>query len=127
MSWPLADRRTECVLDALQRAAAPHLTSSQKRERIAEIWLAAPELGDVFDASDGLRVHLVGVTAAAGITANVHVLWRARGSWSASDVFFHSADELRRTYCHGDRPGYQLRARSSRRTDWADHPLLQRP
>lgn len=117
----------ECVLDGLQKAAAPHLTEEEELHRIAEIWLAAPEVGDVFHRPGYLRVTVQGGDAGGRILANVRVWGLHYREWSGSDMWFESSEKLRRTYRCTTRPGYEIQALSSRRADWADHPLINRP
>jgi len=105
----------ECVLDAVQKAAAPQLTVSQQLERLAEVWLAAPEVGDAFHRPGQLRLYITGAGAGGQIYATVKVWHKQYGGWSSSEVTFESADRLRRTYAREDRPGYELQALSSKR------------
>ena len=114
----------ECVLDAVQKAAAPNLTISQKLERIAEIWFAAPEVGDVFERHGELRLKVLSSGLSGCITIQVSVYWSQRGSWGDSEVFFATPEQFRQTYKSEWRPGYQLRARSTDRPDFQGHELL---
>jgi len=55
-------RPGECVLDAIQRTAAPSLLTHEKRRRLAEEWLANPAVGDVFLVEHGYLLELTEFT-----------------------------------------------------------------
>ena len=122
---PLAEGPHVTVLDALQVAAAPELTTHQTLERIAEVWFAAPEVGDVFERPGELRLKVMSSGLSGCIAIQASVYWAQRSSWGNSEVFFASPAQFRWTYRSEGRPGYQLRAHSTRRSDFAGHELLR--
>jgi len=124
----LADKETIGVLDALQQAAAPILTIDEQLHRMAELWFAAPEVGDMFERPGDVKVEILYITTGGLITTRVDIYSDLYRNWGWSRVNWRTAAAFRDAYRYHDRPGYVLRAgRTDRPGYFVNHPLLKRP
>jgi hypothetical protein len=123
----LADQEVIGTLDALQQAAAPNLSVDEQLHRMAELWFAAPEVGDMFENPGDLRVKVLYGTSGGELHTGVDTYSDRFRSWGSSEVSWPSAKDFRNAYRYHDRPGYILRAGATERADFVDHPLLWRP
>jgi hypothetical protein len=91
----------ECVLDAMKRATAAPKTVSAQLRRLAELWLAAPRVGDMFFVRSGYYVELTEI-------------------WNTGVIIGINHEPI------GTRPVYGAAAYATARPDYIDHPHLHR-
>lgn len=113
-----------CILDALQRAAAPELTPADQLQRMAEVWLAAPEVGDVFVVEGGYLLELTEIWDNGVIIATQHPYSCSYPLRETARTSFDHDQGLRRWLKTSWKPVYRAAAYSTLRDELKDHPLL---
>jgi hypothetical protein len=118
-------RPGECVLDAIRRAAATELTPAQQLRRMAELWLAAPQVGDTFLVESGYLIELTEIWDSGEIIALKKPYAKYCPVKAVRPISFDSALALRRFLELATSPVYRAAAHSSNRPDFQDHELLK--
>jgi hypothetical protein len=102
------------VLDAMRRATAP----IEEARRAAELWFAAPRVGDVFASPGGVTFAIVELSSNGPITV-------CRSSYRGPDfgvivrwVTYANVASLRDAYQMHTSPGYWVRAHSTLRPEF---------
>lgn len=125
-NFELLDKAGECLLDGMSKAAAQPQSNEERRERIAEQWLADPRVGDMFRLLTGELLELVeigegeGIWAAFGFPPHKNTLKRA-----VVGMYFNGARELRNYLLRKASPVYTALAVATRRPEFHDHELIQ--
>lgn len=122
----LLGKADECVLDDLDRAAGAPRTAEERRRRIAELWLADPRVGDLFELTAGQFLEIVDVGEAG-------TLWAAIGTprphrsdqLVVTGLQFSGAQRLRQHLASKSVPVYAAQAHSTMRPDFQDHELIR--
>lgn len=103
----------ETTLDAISRATKPPHSKDRIRvlERLAEQWLGAPEIGDVFK-TDALNLEMwIEVRGFQDERINcVYYSRHSGGTWDAKGYSFPDLTYFRKLLSHGIRPGYRVSA-----------------
>jgi hypothetical protein len=116
----------ECVLDAMKRATAAPKTVSAQLRRLAELWLAAPRVGDMFFVRSGYYVELTEIWNTGVIIGINHEPVGGRSFAKQHQVSWDNARQLRKFLAIGTRPVYGAAAYATARPDYIDHPHLHR-
>jgi len=117
----------ECVLDAVRRATSTELSGLDSRRRIAEQWLANPQVGDVFNGDNAHALELVEIRDDGGITAHQNQTYGSRKARkSRRKISYVNAQQLRQVLSLLTNPVYSVRAWTSSRPEFKDNPYLYR-
>lgn len=116
----------ECVLDAVRRATPAELTDQSKRTRMAEVWLADPRVGDVFQIERGQLLELTEIGEAGSIwTAITGLPHGADNRRVVTGAHFPGARTLRQFLSLKTRPVYAAMAIATLRPDYIGNHLLR--
>ena len=114
----------ECVLDAIRRATPAELTDQSKRIRMAEVWLADPRVGDVFQIEKGQLLELTEIGEAGNIWAAITGLPHgADGRRVVTGAHFPGARTLRQFLSLKTRPVYAAMAITTLRPGYIENHL----
>ena len=113
----------ECVLDAINRAANRELSSYEQLRRMAELWLADPQIGDVFHVFHGYRLRITEIRDDETIIG--HSL-PVRGVLDPQVVSFDDARALRQFFSLTTMPVYRAQAYATSRPNFQGHELLHK-
>lgn len=117
----------ECILDAITKAGGVELTNDQKRKRMAELWLADPQVGDVFFVEhDAYLLELTEFWDNGVIIALQRPLRGLHSSKKQQSTSFTNARTLRQWLRMPWYPVYRAAAFSTKRPDYDANPLLYR-
>lgn len=114
----------ECVLDALKRTAGRELTQWQKLERLAEEWLAAPEVGDVFLIEQGYLLEITELLDNGWIFGLQHPYMMSYPLKEKRKVSFDHDRQLRQWLKSGCIPVYRAHAFATLRELGPEEELL---
>lgn len=115
------------ILDVLHGVTRPDLTRAEQLERIAEKWFAAPQVGDVFERRNSMRLEITELGTDGVIYAQTHHPVSTEVSAAGDAIAFKDAMALRQCFQLKTKPGYALMPYATRRPDYRDHPLLAPP
>jgi len=116
----------ECVLDAVRRATPAELTEQAARTRMAEVWLADPQVGDVFQIEKCQLLELTEIGEAGTIWAAITGLPHgADNRRVVTGAHFPGARALRQFLSLKTRPVYAAMAIATLRPDYIGNHLLR--
>ena len=105
----------ECVLDAITRAAARKLGFNETMRREAELWLADPQVGDVFLVMPSDRLEIVEIGEGGTIWASIEDVKLSPSSQIPRGISFAGPNTLRQWMRSPDSPVYNAQAFNSLR------------
>jgi len=117
----------ECVLDAIARAAAQELTPAEQLQRMGELWLSDPQVGDVFLVEDGYLLELTEFWDDGTILATKHTYKPHYPMKSTSQTGYQHARQLRQWLKLPNIPVYRAAAFATKRRAFEGHELLNSP
>jgi hypothetical protein len=114
----------ETVLDAMQRAAAGELTERERLRRLAELWLADPQVGDELFVEDGYILEITDIWDDGVILATHHPHTFDYPMSKVKHCSYDSARQLRKWLALPHGPVYRCLAHTSKRAPLPEnHPL----
>lgn len=117
--------KDECVLDAIRRAAAGELSDHEQLKRLAELWLADPQVGDVFLVEDGYLLELTEFCSCGTILATQHPYNRTDPMSQRKKTSFAHDRQLRQWLRLPNIPVYRAAAFATKRPELQSHELLK--
>jgi len=123
-AWKPLQYAGECILDAIRRAAAQDLPPHEQLRRMAELWLADPQVGDVFLVEDGYLLELTETLEAGAILATKHPYKADYPLNIAGQTSFQDGRRLRRWLKLPHSPVYRAAAFATKRKAFEAHELL---
>lgn len=118
-------RPGECVLDAVRRATETPTSAFKQCERIAERWLAAPRVGDMFALPDNERLELVEIKETGEIWAKLSFPMTAKAAHKATAALkYRDVRDFRQQMAYASMPVYRVRAFATMRKEFENSELV---
>lgn len=117
----------ENLLDVLERVVPGPVTINSSPDSVAELWLADPQVGDVFEDPGDYRFTIVERLRDGALVVRTEAAVGPPVFWTGKLRTFAGARELRKTLGCSDKPGYWVHAVATQRPEWAQkYPDLGR-
>jgi hypothetical protein len=108
------------ILDDLTAATRPKIGHRERLERVAEVWFADPQVGDVFTHGSGIVIKISELRADGSIIVEHQERLPGPHNWKISTRIYNDANTLRNNYMRRSRPGYWVLPVSTRRSEFQD-------
>lgn len=108
----------ETVLDALERVTRPLYRGQRELQRVAEVWMADPMVGDAFEHPNGMKLEVIELTRFGKLRARRFIDHGPGYGYRPIEEVYDSPGVFRAAYEFKNRPGYYLLPLSTWRPDF---------
>jgi len=105
------------VLDTIVKTTRPELSLTTQRARLAELWFADPQVGDVFGLGVRFYLKIQELRADESVVCELRSFNDFDGTWNTETAIYKTADDLRNAFRLKMRPRYSLISCSSDRKE----------